>query len=190
MSGCAHRVIRRGRIGLAGWVLGLVALCANAAAAPEKVLRVAFRTAETSFDPSQINDLYSRTITPHIFEALYAYDPLSKPVKIVPLTATALPRHSDDWRVWTVQVKPGITFADDPAFGGKPRELVAQDYVYAISRTADPKLKSPQWSYVESFGFVGLAEQRRRHAGHQDEEKQGDVVQRSGCPRSSSCGSR
>ncbi|MBK7615135.1 MAG: bicyclomycin resistance protein [Burkholderiales bacterium] len=147
---------------LAALALGLAALCTSAAAAPEKVLRVAFRTAETSFDPSQINDLYSRTVTPHIFEALYEYDPLAKPARIVPLTATALPEHSGDWRVWTLQVRPGIFFADDPAFGGKPRELVAQDYVYAISRTADPRLKSPQWSYVESFGFVGLAEARQR----------------------------
>ncbi len=143
-------------------VLVLALACASAVASPEKVLRVAFRVAETSFDPSQINDLYSRTVTPHIFEALYEYDPLARPAKIVPLTATAMPTHSDDWRVWTMQLRPGITFADDPAFGGKPRELVAQDYVYAISRAADPKLKSPQWSYVESFGFVGLAEQRQR----------------------------
>lgn len=142
--------------------LALALACDAGQAAPEKVLHVAFRVAETSFDPSQINDLYSRTVTPHIFEALYEYDPLATPARIVPLTATALPRHSDDWRVWTMQVRPGIYFADDPAFGGKPRELVAADYVYAISRTADPRLKSPQWSYVDSYGFVGLAERRQQ----------------------------
>ena len=40
-------------------------------AAPKKVLRYAFEVAETSFDPVKINDLYSRTVTPHIFEAPY-----------------------------------------------------------------------------------------------------------------------
>jgi len=128
--------------------------------APRKVLRVAFNTAETTFDPAQISDLYSRTITPHIFEALYMYDHLARPVKIKPLTAAAMPEVSADWRVWTIKVKPGIFFADDPAFKGQRRELVANDYVYAIKRTADPALKSQLWSWVETFKITGLAEYR------------------------------
>jgi len=52
-----------------------------------KVLRYAFEVAETSLDPAKINDLYSRTLTPHIFEGLYTYDHLARPVKIKPLTA-------------------------------------------------------------------------------------------------------
>ena len=134
---------------------------AEAAPAP-KTLRYAFRTAETSFDPSQINDIYSRAVTAHIFEALYTYDHLARPVKFKPLTATAMPEHSDDWRTWTMRVRPGIHFADDPAFGGKKRELVAEDYVYAIKRYADPALKSPVWSYVDSYKLLGLAELRQR----------------------------
>jgi len=121
------------------------------------VLRVAFPVAETGFDPARIVDLYSRTVTPHIFEALYEYDPLARPVKIKPLTATALPEVSDDFRTWTIRIQPGIFFADDPAFGGKPRELVAQDYVYAIKRFADPATKSPVVAGVLEVGYTGLA---------------------------------
>ena len=131
------------------------------AAAPRKILRVAFNTAETSFDPVQIVDLYSRTITPHIFEGLYQYDHLARPAKIKPLTATAMPEISADWSVWTIKLTPGIYFADDPAFKGQRRELVAGDYVYAIKRTADPALKSLLWSWVETFKIAGLAEYRR-----------------------------
>ncbi|MEK8030901.1 ABC transporter substrate-binding protein [Ideonella sp. DXS29W] len=127
-----------------------------------KTLRYAFRVAETSFDPSQINDIYSRIVTAHIFEALYTYDHLARPAKFKPLTAEAMPQHSDDWRTWTMRVRPGIYFADDPAFKGKRRELVAEDYVYAIKRFADPALKSPVWGYVDSFKLLGLAEQRQR----------------------------
>jgi hypothetical protein len=36
---------------------------------------------------------------------------------------------------------PGIFFADDPAFQGRPRELVAADYVYALKRFADPRTR-------------------------------------------------
>ena len=124
--------IRR-RTVVAGAALGAVLpRLARPAPAPElraqagtKVLRYAFEVAETSLDPVKINDLYSRTLTPHIFEALYAYDHLARPVKVRPLTADGMPEHSEDFRVWTVRVKPGIYFASDPAFKGKRRELVA-----------------------------------------------------------------
>jgi ABC-type transport system substrate-binding protein len=126
----------------------------------KKVLRYAFEVAETSLDPVKINDLYSRTLTPHIFEGLYTYDHLARPIRIKPLTADGMPQHSDDYRVWTVKIKPGIYFADDRAFGGKKRELVAQDYVYAFKRFADPANKSPAWGGLEQEHYEGLNELR------------------------------
>jgi ABC-type transport system substrate-binding protein len=72
-----------------------------------------------------------------------------------------MPTVSADFRVWTVKVRPGIYFADDPAFKGKKRELVAQDYVYSIKRFADPANKSPVWSGLEAEGVVGLAAVRQ-----------------------------
>jgi len=81
-------------------------------------------------------------------------------VKIKPLTADGMPEHSADFRVWTVKVKPGIYFADDPAFKGRKRELVAQDYVYSFKRFADPANKSPAWGSLEQEGFPGLNELR------------------------------
>jgi len=134
---------------------------APADARPRKVLRYAFEIAETSLDPVRLNDLYSRTITPHIFEGLYHYDHLARPVKIKPLTATAMPLVSEDFRVWTVKVQPGIYFASDAAFKGQRRELVAQDYVYTFKRFADPANKSPAWTELESIGLVGLNESHR-----------------------------
>ena len=131
-------------------------------AAGRKVLRVAFSTAETGFDPAQISDIYSRTVTPHIFEGLYRYDHLARPVRVRPLTAAGMPEVSADYRTWTIRITPGIRFADDPAFGGRPRELVAEDYVYSIKRFADPANKSPMWGYLESYGILGLARQRQR----------------------------
>ncbi len=134
----------------------------NHAAQPAKVLRYAFQIAETGFDPAQINDNYSRTITAHIFEALYTYDHLARPARIVPLTAEALPEVSGDFRTWTIKLRPGIFFADDPAFKGQRRELVAQDYVFAFKRYADPAVKSPLWASVEDFKFLGLAALRQQ----------------------------
>lgn len=121
-----------------------------------KVLRVAFPVAETGFDPARIVDLYSRTVTPHIFEALYAYDHLARPFRIVPLTAAGMPEHSPDFRTWTVRLQPGIYFADDPAFKGRRRELVAADYVYSFKRIVDPANKSPVVAGILDQKFVGL----------------------------------
>jgi ABC-type transport system substrate-binding protein len=130
-------------------------------AAP-KTLRYAFRVAETGFDPAQINDIYSRTVTPHIFEGLYGYDQLARPAKVIPITADGMPSVSDDFKTWTVRIRPGIYFADDAAFKGRRRELVAEDYVYSLKRFADPRFKSPAWTYWQQYDILGLNELRAR----------------------------
>lgn len=127
----------------------------------KKVLRYAFRIAEAGFDPAQISDLYSRTITPHIFEGLYGFDHLARPALMKPLTADGMPTRSDDFKTWTIKLRPGIFFASDPAFKGRRRELVAEDYVYSIKRFADPANKSPAWSSLEELEIVGLDELRK-----------------------------
>ena len=132
------------------------AVLAAGSGAEAKVFRYAFPAAETGFDPARISDLYSRTVTAHIFEGLYGYDPLARPFKVVPRTAVGMPEVSPDYKTWTVRIKPGIHFADDPAFKGQRRELVAQDVVYSIKRFADPAVKSPAFSEVKDQGLLGL----------------------------------
>jgi ABC-type transport system substrate-binding protein len=139
---------------------GAAASAPSAAGSALRVLRVAFPVAETGFDPARIVDIYSRTVTPHIFEGLYQYDHLARPALIKPLTAAAMPEVSADFRTFTVRIQPGIFFADDPAFGGRPRELVAADYVYSFKRPADPANKSPIIGGVLETGYIGLAELR------------------------------
>lgn len=112
-------------------------------AAGRKVLRLLFNGAETNLDPARISDIYSRAFTAHIFEALYGYDHLARPPKVVPLTADGMPEVSADFRSWTIRLQRGIRFPDDPAFKGRVRELLARDYVYAFQRTVDPANISP-----------------------------------------------
>jgi ABC-type transport system substrate-binding protein len=132
-------------------------------AAP-KVLRLASES-ETGFDPARVGDVRSLRITSHIFETLLEFDPLARPVKLRPRTARALPEPNEDFRVWTLRLKPGIHFTDDPAFRatttGGPRELIAADVVYSLKRLADPATKSPGWSTAEQIGLSGLAALRR-----------------------------
>ena len=107
---------------------------AFAATDAPKVLRYAFTTAETGFDPGQVNDIYSRIVTAHIFDAPITFDHLARPFMLRPSTAVAMPDIEDDFKTFTFRIKPGIYFQDDPAFKGRQRELVAQDYVYSIKR--------------------------------------------------------
>ena len=107
-----------------------------------KVLHVAFVAPENGFDPQATSDLYSNYVNRAIFDPLYRYDYLARPYKVVPNTAAALPEISADGMTWTIRIKPGIYFSDDPAFKGKKRELVADDYVYSFKRLIDPKLRS------------------------------------------------
>ncbi|MDP2371456.1 ABC transporter substrate-binding protein [Rhodoferax sp.] len=128
---------------------------------PEKVLRYAFPTAETGFDPQQLSDLYSRVVAANIFDGLYDYDYLARPVKVRPNVAVGMPVMSSDSRTITVRIKPGIYFADDPAFEGKKRELTAHDFVYSYKRHYDPKVKSYAYSDLEEEKLVGMDALRR-----------------------------
>jgi ABC-type transport system substrate-binding protein len=139
---------------------GLAALPALSAD-PNKVLRYAFEIAETSFDPPRISDLYSNIVNGAIFDAPLAYDYLARPSKLKPNTATGLPEVSADGLTYTVRIKPGIYFADDPAFKGKRRELIAADYVYSMKRVLDPKLRSSQIAELEPH-VVGAEEKVSR----------------------------
>ena len=129
-------------------------------ATPPRVLRYAFPIAETGFDPAQISDLYSRHVTAHVFETPLTFDHLARPYKLKLMTAAAMPTLSADFRTCIVKLKPGIYFADDAAFKGRRRELVAEDYVYSWKRFFDPRWKAPYVATWTVLQFVGMNEYR------------------------------
>jgi len=98
------------------------------AAGPPKVLRVAFLIAETNFDPAATSDLYSNNVTEEVFDSPLTYDFLARPAKLKPQTLVAMPEVTENGRIYTLKLKKGIFFADDPVFKGEKRELTARDY--------------------------------------------------------------
>src|SRR5438876_6355201 len=90
--------------------LGATSPSVAQAGAPEKVFRYAFDNAETGFDPPQLSDLYSRVVTSNIFEALYGYEYLTRPVKLKPVLADGMPQVSADFRTYTIKLKRGVYF--------------------------------------------------------------------------------
>ena len=149
---------------LAGLGAGMPQILEAAPAAPSltKTLRYAFPIAETNFDPAQISDLYSRTVAAAFFDAPLEFEFLASPARMRPNTAQAMPEVSDDFRTFTFRIKPGIYFADDPAFKGVKRELTAADYVYALKRHYDPRWKSANLYILENAKILGLSELRKQ----------------------------
>ncbi len=149
------------RLTLTKIIFVLLLLCTNLLtptptyAASEKTVRWVFSAAETGFDPAGVHDYYSGTLIEAVFETLLTYDYLARPAKLVPLTATTLPEISADGLTWTLKIRPGIHFAPDAVFQGKPRELTAADYAYALKRLIDPKVRSP-YAFLVEHKFVGL----------------------------------
>ncbi|HEY3179404.1 MAG TPA: ABC transporter substrate-binding protein [Casimicrobiaceae bacterium] len=122
---------------------------------PAKTLRTAFLVAETGFDPQATSDLYSNHVQRAIFDTLYVFDYLARPYKLVPSAAAAMPEIADGGRTWTIRVRPGIYFADDPAFKGTKRELTAADFVYSWKRLIDPRMRSP-FAWILERKIVGI----------------------------------
>jgi hypothetical protein len=86
-----------------------------------------------------------------MFDAPLAYDYPRPPEQAEDQQRRALPEVSADWAHLHVRIKPGIYFTDDPAFKGKKRELVAEDYVYSMKRVLDPKLRSSLIAELEPY---------------------------------------
>jgi ABC-type transport system substrate-binding protein len=155
-----------GLLGTLAWPEAGAAVGASAQHPPdqrEHVLRYAFPTAETGFDPAQISDIYSRTVTANLFESLYEYDHLARPFLLRPCLAEAMPEMADGHTRYTIRLRRGVHFQDDAAFagpGGKGREVTAEDWIYTFKRLYDPALKSPSQPSFEELGVIGLRELR------------------------------
>ena len=141
---------------------GQVSWAADSPAKVEKVFRYSYRASETGFDPAQISDVYSRTVTDNVFEGLFKYDYLARPVQVVPALADGMPEIKDNYKSFIIKVKQGVHFADDVAFcdkdgkNCKKREVTAQDFVYSMKRICDPANKSPVFTDVAELGILGL----------------------------------
>ena len=150
-----HTSARRATAALCALAIAAALASGAHAADMHRTLHVAFPVAESGFDPQAIGDTYSDAVCLAIFDPLYRYDYFARPVELAPNTADGLPEITDGGRTYTIKLKRGIHFAADPVFGGRPRELTAEDYVYSIKRVLDPKVRS-YWLYLFEGTLAGL----------------------------------
>jgi ABC-type transport system substrate-binding protein len=142
---------------------------AVAQADPNKVLRYAFEQAETGFDPVQTSDWYSSYVFQSIIETPLTYDYLARPLKLKPNLLEAMPEVSADGLTYTLKFRKGIYFADDAAFNGQKRELVAADLAYTMKRVFDNKTKSPNLQFLDGkIAGMETLKQKQRESGKFD----------------------
>lgn len=108
-----------------------------------KIYRHSLAGSPTSIDPAQSATVYANHVVVNVYDTLYRYKYLARPYQIVPNLAEALPAVSEDGLIYTIRIKQGVKFIDDPAFpDGKGREVTAADFVYSMKRHFDPKTRS------------------------------------------------
>lgn len=142
--------------------VALLVACSDApresAATGGKVFRYALGSAPTSLDPVRASTLYANQLVENLYETLYVYKYLARPVELKPQLAAGMPEVSDDGLVYTITLQPGRYFADSPVFpDGRGREIVAEDFVYSIKRHFDPETK-PQGSWLWQGRVAGIDE--------------------------------
>jgi ABC-type transport system substrate-binding protein len=110
------------------------------------------------FDPVTSSDTTAIAAISKIYQGLYEMEYLARPYGIRPMLAEAMPEVSPDRLRYTIRIKKGVYFTDDPCFaGGKGRELTAEDFVYSWKRLADAHNRSTRYFSFEGR-IVGLDE--------------------------------
>ena len=113
----------------------------------EKVLNIVHRLGVKGIDPARAEDHPSACEIARVYEGLLEYHYLKQPYELVPNLAAAMPTISPNGLVYTFKIRQGVKFHDDPCFpNGQGRELVAEDFVFAIKRVADPQVQSAGFS--------------------------------------------
>ena len=121
-----------------------------------KVLKYSEDGSPTTLDPVQSATTYSNLVVTAVYDTLYEYRYLKSPYELKPNLAASMPSVSKDGLVYTISLKKGVRFMNDPAFeGGKGREVVAEDFIYSIKRHFDIKNRS-QGAWLWRGRVVGL----------------------------------
>jgi ABC-type transport system substrate-binding protein len=144
--------------------LAVTASCDSPAPNPEtdnnsySIYRHSMDGAPSSLDPAQASNIYANFLAVNLFDTLYRYKYLARPYQLEPNLAEGLPEVSADGLIYTIRIKPGVHFIDNPAFpGGKGRAVRAEDFIYSIKRQFDPETRA-QGAWLWQGRIAGLDE--------------------------------
>jgi len=125
-----------------------------------------------SLDPATCGDTTSASIQGNIYEGLYTYHWLKRPLEVIPQLAAEMPEVSDDGLVYTIKLKPGIRYSRNACFGtdadgrARTRTVRAADFVLSFKRAADYHINTGlAWAFL-SNRIAGLDEWRDKSQKH------------------------
>ncbi len=122
------------------------------------VYRHSMDGAPSNLDPARASHIYANFLAVNLYDTLYRYKYLARPYELEPNLAENLPQVSADGLIYTIRIKAGVHFIDDPVFpAGKGRPVNAQDFVYSIKRHFDPKTRA-QGAWLWQNRIEGLDE--------------------------------
>ena len=134
-----------------------------------KVYRHSLDESPSSLDPAQSSNTYANHVMAVTYDTLFSYKYLARPYELKPELADGWPDISSDLLEYTIRIKQGVHFVDDPAFdGGIGREVTAQDFVYSILRHFDPATRA-QGAWLWQGRIVGLDEWKEAGADYSRE---------------------
>jgi ABC-type transport system substrate-binding protein len=125
---------------------------------PAGTLHVSLVSEIKGLDPIQADEETTSTVVINLYDQLYEYEHLKRPFELRPCLAEAMPEVSADGLTYTIRLRKGIRFNDDPCFsktGGQGREFVASDVVYSFQRLMDAKLDA-RGTWIFDGKIVGL----------------------------------
>lgn len=128
-----------------------------ATAQETKTLRIPMTTnGPGALDPVLGSTTYENRIASCLYETLFEYKYLKRPLELQPLLLESMPEIIDGGKFWKFKLREGALFHDDECFpGGKGREVVAEDVIYSLKRMADPKYTYKSW-WLVSGQVVGF----------------------------------
>jgi ABC-type transport system substrate-binding protein len=133
------------------------------------IYRHAMDGAPSSLDPAQASNIYANFLAVNLYDTLYRYKYLARPYELTPNLAEDLPQVSADGLIYTIRIKPGVHFIDDPAFrDGRGRAVTAEDFVYSIKRHFDPQTRA-QGAWLWQNRIVGLDEWKESGSDYSQE---------------------
>lgn len=134
-----------------------------------KILYRAYAEPPKTLDPQVAYSTADQVIVAEVYDTLLEYHYFERPYRLIAGMAEEVPDAEilPDGRVrYTFVLRPSLHYAPDACFGsaGK-RAVVAADFVFALSRVADPLVASPviePFSRLVGFADFGKELERRR----------------------------
>ena len=117
----------------------------DAEASPDggALLQVPTLGTAVGFDPVKADYEGAREIVLNLYDQLYEYAPFAQPRKLIPGLAADLPEVSEDRSQYTIRLREGVRFSDDPCFpDGKGRQVRASDLKFCFLRLMDAQYTS------------------------------------------------